>query len=657
LLNSEEAGRSPVEAHTKQDHLVGEVFADRYEIISLIGTGGMSVVYKARHMLMKNLVAVKMLLPHMLSSPTSVKRFQQEAQAASALSHPNLITVHDLGVTPDGIPYLVMEYVEGYGLSDLIKREGRVSPARCLDILIDACDALAVAHDKGIIHRDLKPSNIMIAVSGDGGEQVKIVDFGIAKLLPTEGEEAQQLTQTGELFGSPLYMSPEQCLSRPLDARSDVYSLGCLMYEALAGSPPLAGGSIIETMYKHMHELPSGLGAAVPDTSLRQQLEAVVFKAMAKEPEQRFQSMREFKTALERVRAGAGRGLLGRMKSLWEVSRLKRVPRRARSTLILALGALVIVLGLISAWALNTLFGSPAEKKYVPMSLTRIEEPAPPLPADHVRTEKLVELILNLARKKDAAEPLVPRLTRFGQYYKRYHRWANAAVCFESALRIARAIGSTDNIDYYNTEIDLADCYYELKRYSDAEPLYRQAVDRLDRVTGEEDIWEPAAKLGDIYLRQGAVPEAEKRLAWSVRVQRRGHSQGAGLDKAPGFALTLSKLADAYRLQGKLDRAEETYLSAMEAWRQIEGESAQKNLAICLYYLADVQRLEGKLDQSARNLKQAVHVAQAAYGSEDPYVANMLYKYADVLWARHDWIQGMQAWIRANTIWSKASSL
>lgn len=143
---------------------------------------------------MKNFVAVKMLLPHMLLSPTNVKRFQQEAQAASALSHPSLITVHDLGVTTDGIPYLVMEYVEGYGLSDRIKREGRIPPARCLDLLIDACDALSVAHEKGIFHRDLKPSNIMIAVSCDGSEQIKIVDFGIAKLLPTEGEEAQQLT-------------------------------------------------------------------------------------------------------------------------------------------------------------------------------------------------------------------------------------------------------------------------------------------------------------------------------------------------------------------------------------------------------------------------------------------------------------------------------
>jgi serine/threonine-protein kinase len=267
LLNSEEAGRSPAEAHTKQDHLVGEVFADRNEIISPIAAGGMSVVYKARHTLRKNLVAVKMLLPHMLLSSTNLKRFQQAAQAASALSHPNLITVHDLGLTPYGMPYLVMEYIEGCGLSDLIKREGRISPARCLDILIDACDASSVAHEKGIIHRDLKPSNIMIAVSGDGTEQVKIVDFGIAKLLPTGGEEAQRLTQTGELFGSPLYMSPEQCLSRPLDARSDVYLLGCVMYEALTGSPPLAGGSIMETMYKHMHEVPPGL--AMPSQTRR----------------------------------------------------------------------------------------------------------------------------------------------------------------------------------------------------------------------------------------------------------------------------------------------------------------------------------------------------------------------------------------------------
>ncbi len=635
----------------EHDAFVGTIFADRYEIVSIIGKGGMSVVYKANHLLMKNLVAVKMLLPHTLLSPTNLKRFQQEAQAASALNHPNVITVHDLGVTPGGLPYLVMEYVDGAGLSDIIRKEGKLDPARCLDMFICACDALAAAHDKGIIHRDLKPSNIMIVTGGDGKDLVKIVDFGIAKLMPTEGEEAQRLTQTGDVFGSPLYMSPEQCLAKPLDARADVYSLGCVIYETLTGKPPLVGGSILETMYKHMHEVPAGLGEAIGDTRLREQLDAVFFKATAKDSEQRYQNMRELKAALENVRAGADKGLLARLTSLWETSRLKRAPKRARSTQVVGLAVAAIALACLSVWALNTLFATPAHK-YVEMSWTSVQEAPPPPSSNYAKKERLAELFLDLASNKTGAESaeLVPRLQMFGQFRKQYHKWQGAAACFEQALKIANEIGATKDGDYYQAQLGLADCYYQLGRYSDAAPLYRSGVENLNAISASQDLAEPAHRLGECYLRTRLLPGAELYLRWSVDVLEQTRVEGGALDKSPEYALTLSNLADVYRLDGKLDKAENGYTKAIDVWKKFEEQAARKNLTLSLYYLAEVRRLKGNANEAARSYQEALDAADRAFGPQHPYVANILYHYSDVLWQQNHWLESLQTRARANTI-------
>jgi serine/threonine protein kinase len=654
-LQSDDGNKHVADTLAKHELLVGATFADRYEILSVLGTGGMSVVYKARHNLMKNLVAIKMLLPHMLLHPTNLKRFQQEAQAASALSHPNVMTVHDLGVTADGLPYLIMEYIEGCGLSDIIKVEGKLAPARALDFFIQACDGLAVAHDKGIIHRDLKPSNIMVVTTDDGKELVKIVDFGIAKLLPTEGEEAQRLTQTGECFGSPLYMSPEQCLAKPLDARADVYSLGCVLYESVTGKPPLLGGSIMDTMYKHIQEVPPGLGDAVPDARMREQLEAAFFKATAKDPAQRFQNMREFQASLEKIRAGADGGVLARLSSLMETAKLKSAPKLQKSKALILLALAVILLGALSAWAINSMLATGAEK-YVEMSWVSLQPPPPPPKADYQKREKLTELLLNLARNKAGVDSisLVPRLRAFGEFRQRYHKWQGAAACYERALTILNETHATKDIDYYQTETDLADCYFELGRYKDAQPLYRGALDQLDAMLGNQDLAEPAGRLGLCYLNDRRLFDATNLLKWSVGLWEQSRAEGGAFDKAPEYALTLSSLGDAYRLSGKFSRAEDNYKKAREVWEKIDEIAARKNLTLTLYYLGEVQRLQGKINDAARSYEEARKAAELAYGPQHPYVANILYRYSDVLWEQKRWLESLEKLISANNIRRKA---
>ncbi len=280
------------------DTLIGTTLAEKYQILEKLGSGGMGLVYKARHNLMKRLVAIKLMLPQFAASATALKRFRQEAQAASHLNHPNILKVYDFGVTPQGLPYLVMDLLEGTNLSAELMAHGYLPLGRSLNIFVQTCAALSHAHQKGVIHRDLKPGNIMMVDYDGQHDVVQIVDFGMAKILSEMDAENEELTKTGEVFGSPMYMSPEQCMGKPLDARSDIYSLGCVMYRTLTGKPAVAGASAMECFNKHATALPAAFNEVAPELMLPTGLEKVVFRAMAKEIEDRYENMSELRDDL-----------------------------------------------------------------------------------------------------------------------------------------------------------------------------------------------------------------------------------------------------------------------------------------------------------------------------------------------------------------------
>jgi serine/threonine-protein kinase len=276
------------------DNFIGQLLDDKYRILEKIGEGGMGRVYKARHIHMDNIVAIKILHPHLASDDTSLERFRLEARATAYIRHPNAVTVSDFGVTKEtGIAYLVMEFIEGVELRARIKEKQRLDYEEAFLIVQETCAALQAAHSKGIIHRDLKPDNIWLYRAEDGVEHVKVLDFGIAKLKAN----TRNLTQAGMIVGTPFYMSPEQCTGEELDPRSDIYSLGVIIYEMLTGQVPFKASTPIGVAFKHAHELPKPLREFRPDIPVP--IENVIMRALSKERGERHSTATELSLDFE----------------------------------------------------------------------------------------------------------------------------------------------------------------------------------------------------------------------------------------------------------------------------------------------------------------------------------------------------------------------
>src|SRR6266511_4232576 len=278
---------------TDQSQAMGpRILADRYEVGPLLGAGGMAEVYEGHDRLLARRVAVKVLLAQYAHDPAFLARFRREAQAAASLSHPNIVAVYDTGSEGD-IWFIVMEYIAGRTLRDVIKAEGPAHPARAAEICADVASALAGAHARGVIHRDVKPGNVMLTADG----KVKVMDFGIAR-----ASAVPSITQTAAVVGTVQYIAPEQAQGLEADARSDLYALGCCLYEMLTGQVPFTGPTPVAIAYRHVQDNPTPPRMLNPDVPVS--LERVCLKAMAKRPQDRYQTAAEMQRDLERVRLG-----------------------------------------------------------------------------------------------------------------------------------------------------------------------------------------------------------------------------------------------------------------------------------------------------------------------------------------------------------------
>lgn len=536
----------------KTDPLIGTILSDRYKILSVAGTGGMGAVYKGMHMLMDRVVAIKMLHSHLITDANALQRFQQEARTACALTHPHIISLYDFGIAPGGQPFLVMEFLKGTSLHELIQGHGHLQPERILHIFIQACEALEHAHSHSVIHRDIKPSNIVLITDGADTNFVKIVDFGIAKLLPGAGRESMHLTQTGEVFGSPLYMSPEQCMAQKLDARTDIYSLGCVLYEALTGVPPLIGKHSVDTIQKHVNEMPRPLKYANPEITVPAGLEPVVFKALAKDPNQRYRTMLELKEDLEKISrhsrpeaalpepaqpsesqnkaaadesaspVGQTEEISGPNPAVQASSVVITTPLSGQRRPILVktiLVSMLVAAGVgLAAWSLSEGLWYPPFVE--PLVLWEWYQRAGESAFSQGRFAEAEKWTMMAIKAGDRLEEPKLRMTRslnkMGEIYVRQAKYSDAEVCFEKALAIRDHAHSLANPDGIAIITNLAKLYEAEGKYSFAAMQYKQLIEHVTKMFGADDpeVAKARALLEKMQRKTdaGKVPERARKI-------------------------------------------------------------------------------------------------------------------------------------------------
>jgi serine/threonine protein kinase len=325
------------------DRLIGTTIGGRFVIRRLIGDGGMGSVYEGFQSGLEQPVAIKVMHARYANKPESLLRFKSEARIASAVKHPNVVPTHAFGILDSGAPYLVMEYVHGINLSEYLKEKKTLDKGTFISIFKQCCEGLRVAHELGIVHRDIKPSNIMLVKEAGGQLLAKVADFGIAKQEEML-EGSQGLTRTGEVLGTPVYMSPEQCESKSIDQRSDIYSLGCVMYECLVGQPPFVSDTPFEVMLKHVNAEPQSPTEQHAHLRKMRPLVDAVMHTLQKAPEARPQTMQQLHNEL----VDADKGI-----SNFKRKRILRVPKSAWKAAV-AMIAFVCLAAVVLASQLHT---------------------------------------------------------------------------------------------------------------------------------------------------------------------------------------------------------------------------------------------------------------------------------------------------------------
>jgi len=647
------------------DSLEGTTLSGRYEISTKLGEGGMSSVYKARDMQLDKIVALKVVLPHLVKQERNLLRFQREALSVRSLKHENIAEIYDSDIADNGVPYISMEYVEGCTLMELIDKERYLSYARAVPMFCQIADALQHAHTQGIIHRDLKPSNILVRTK-DGRESISIVDFGLAKMLPHADVQSTTLTHTGDVFGSPPYMSPQQCRGEKVDHRTDIYSFGCLMYETLTGRPPLVAETTVTTILKHLETIPPPTFETCPQAKVPGTLEAIIFKTLAKEPAARQQSMLQIQNELRsflslqeagleykpigagaqfnqyRIRHPKGVGwsaaiiaavLISSLTWWWHWINV----RGEGSFHLLGFAAISVILGYVAfrAKRLNEKMESVSPNSPV----WQLPWHSPPL-ITTVDTSEQKRVLDGFITKIEEGASLQNRDSQ--EELRKVLKELSLSGCLEDvqnssthAIEVLRKQGKEKIEVTLIFKEFLADTLCASYIFDRAETAYRAVLGGWDEfdVFSSEVRCAVQLKLADaLFLQQKVVGAEDLYTTYLARWDM------LNLPHDAAYALRLSRLADCYCKAEKFKLAEETYLKLIGLWQDIDP--ANSSLAFVKHAYTRVKCWR-QIDQMKR-LGTEVDSIEKIFGTTSAHTGAAKSLYATCLWKEHSFTKAIE---------------
>lgn len=675
------------------DPMIGMVLPRRYRIIKLLGRGSMSVVYEGCYEPLDQLVAVKMLKSHLVSDPHQAKRFQQEIKTAGSLSHPNIVGILDFGLTEQGVPYLIMEHLEGKSIAEILESDERISVNRAIKIFSQAADALAYAHREGVIHRDIKPSNMIVINTEEENDVVKIVDFGIAKIQnagggATDKKQSSANTGSGELIGTPLYMSPEQSQGKELDGRSDIYSLGCVMYHALTGKPPFVGETAMDTIRMQVTATAAPIEVVRPDLYFPESMQTIINKALAKDPRMRYQRMEHFKADLDaciqqRQNSMVNSVSVARIQSaappvVQPKSAGFQMPAMTLPVISVIVGV-VIVAGTI-IWGVTTDVG----KKDLQI---KIGLPLPNEGAWHATYAK-GEAALTEGRYEDAEKDFkealedskkfpqpdartAKSLNALAQVYYAEDRLNDALSASKEAVGIANQnqIASKDPVTLADALANESRILCANSQFGEAEAAGNQALDIREKNLGKnhQDVAMSLEGLAEIQCKRGNFDRAQEMLTDAERIATKAlgednpevasiqHNLGLVLERQhkypqanslfnkalgvrqqylgtqhPLVSDTLCALGTLNFNMRKDAEAESMFNNALDIRMKIFGEKSSKTAEVysCLAILYDNDH---KWSQAEECYRKAVEIRESIWGNKSPKLVRSLQNLAKFL--------------------------
>lgn len=702
----------------KKDPFIGTVFADRYKVLAFLGKGGMGTVYKVENLIARRLCdeaksanqptklvneleercfrALKIMNPDCAADPSTVYRFETETAAIFRVKNENVIQIIDTGKTEDGRPWFTMPFLDGLSLSQLLKERKKLPIAESLNIFIQICKGLDAAHSAGTIHRDIKPANLMILCGEENltEHKVIVVDFGIAKVVQQAGDPTMRQTTTGNIFGTPLYMSPEQCFGRTVDHRADIYSMGCLMYEVLSGVPPLVGDSYLATMQKQCNELPRSLSMENEDIRLVQCLDQIIAKTLQKDPAQRFQTMKELCDAIESANALASTKvpilsiIKLKLEDIYRVS-YRLGPSRK---LILSMAALVISMGALFVLTSTLLAPYVVARDPKPADRAIAWQELPPLKSidDKAFREQIDQLKMDIdiymqEHGTDLNPALFEKKNRLAEFYYDNGKYDDALRAYKRLCDSGNKIFdeefvSTGSAPMIGHSLALANLNYSrclLKRgfFGESSRTAKKGMTCIASSAGVDN--GPGAYLNGVAAltalrlkadRVWADTPFSKFMGFIDRQRQKAKydigEQNTGLtsEQSEQVAPLLSELGDAYSELGDATTATKAYEAAKDAWKAL-GKRGAYNLAVVNQRLGQLSTKSGDFDRAIGLLKNSANTFEVLGGKNDLNKSKVLFDEADALWKEHhgpldfnNYIEAFSTHAEAVSIWASQHS-